>query len=77
MQELQSIIGGSSMKVVIDRFEGNYAVVEIKAGQTAEMPKVLLPKEAAEGDTIEINIRKDETIERKEKIEKKTKDLWE
>lgn len=58
------------MKVIIDRFEGDYAVVEIDVNNFVNIPKVLLPG-AKEGDTINIEIDKTETNQR----EKLIKDL--
>lgn len=65
------------MKVIIDRFEGNYAVVELEDKSTVDMPKLLLPKEAKEGDSIEIRIDTQETESRKKRVEKLMNDLWE
>ena len=65
------------MKIIIDRFEGDYAVVEIENGTTVDMPKVLIPKEAKEGDVLEILINQEETKTRREKIEDLMKELWE
>ncbi|MGN0521886.1 MAG: DUF3006 domain-containing protein [Eubacterium sp.] len=56
------------MKLIIDRFEGNYAVCEISAGKTVQIPTQALPKEASEGDVISITVDKSETDKRKEKI---------
>ncbi|MGG0656227.1 DUF3006 domain-containing protein [Rummeliibacillus pycnus] len=41
-------------KGIIDRFEGNFAVIEIK-NNTIDVPKAKLPKEANVGDQIIIN----------------------
>ncbi len=65
------------MKVTIDRFEGDYAVVELENREMADLPKVLVPKEASEGDIIEITINRDETKKRKQRIGKLTEGLWE
>ena len=65
------------MKVIIDRIEGKYAVVELEDGNAVDMPVLLLPAGAKEGDTIEITINSGDTKERKERIEEMTKDLWE
>lgn len=56
------------MKVTIDRFEGDFAVVEYETGKTANMPKVLLDSTAKEGDIIEISLLSEETKERKNRI---------
>ena len=68
------------MKGIIDRFEGQYAVVELSDGKMIDIDRAQLPKEAAEGMVIEISssitINLDETKRRKEEIEKLTEDLW-
>lgn len=64
------------MKVIIDRFEGNYAVVEIDAGKFVNIPKILLPN-AKEGDVIKIEKDKKETKNRKKNIQKLMNDVFE
>lgn len=56
------------MKVIIDRFEGNYAVIEIEIGKCVNIPKILIP-DAKEGDVIKIEIDKKETLDRKKHIQ--------
>ena len=56
------------MKVIIDRFEGEYAVVEIAIGKFVNIPKILIPN-ANEGDVIKIEVDKNETEERKKHIQ--------
>jgi len=65
------------MKVIIDRFEGNFAVVELPDKTTVNMPKKIIPEEAKEGDVLCIEIDKAETSNRKERIEKLMNQLWE
>ena len=55
------------MKVIVDRFEGDYAVVEIAIGKCVNIPRVLVP-DSKEGDIIKIEIEKEETEERKKYI---------
>ena len=57
------------MKVIIDRFEGEYAVVEIEVAKYVNIPKILLPN-SKEGDVIKIEIDKKETEERKKNLQK-------
>ncbi|MCB2300620.1 DUF3006 domain-containing protein [Clostridium tagluense] len=68
------------MKGIIDRFEGNYAVVELQGGKTINIDKRKLPIEAQEGTVIEISesitINNEETLKRKKEIEKLTEGLW-
>ena len=69
------------MKGIIDRFEGQYAVVELEDGQMINIDKAQLPVEAKEGMVIliseNVTIDTEETKKRKEEIEELTKDLWE
>lgn len=64
------------MKVIIDRFEGDFAVVEISKTQFANLPKSLVPIQAKEGDVINIEVDRTETERRKEEIDKMMKDIW-
>ena len=68
------------MKGIIDRFEGQYAVVELSDGKMIDIDRSQLPMEAEEGMVIDISkniiIDLDETKRRKEEIEKLTEDLW-
>ncbi len=45
------------MKVIVDRIEGEFVIVEVDVGQTLNIPKRLVPN-AQEGDLIEINVKK-------------------
>lgn len=65
------------MKVTIDRFEGDFAVVELDSRDTVDLPKILVPDGAEEGDILEIRVDHDETAKRKKRIEKLTEGLWE
>ncbi len=65
------------MKIIIDRFEGNFAIVELDDKRIIDMPKELVPEEAKEGDVLEIQISQEKTEELKEKIEKEVEGLWE
>lgn len=69
------------MKGTIDRFEGNYAVVELENRNVINVPKELLPIEACEGDVIyEENgvyyIDQEETERIKEDLHKLMDSLW-
>lgn len=69
------------MRGIIDRFEGNYAVVELQDGKIINVDKIQLPTGIEEGMVVDISenitINIDETKKRKEEIEKLTEDLWE
>lgn len=69
------------MKVIIDRFEGNYAVCEKEDGNMINIEKVKIGKNPKQGDILlitenEITIDEGATRNRKEEIEKLTKNLW-
>ena len=69
------------MKVIIDRFEGDYVVCEKEDGIMIDIEKDKICKDAKEGDILlvtenEITIDERATRNRKEEIEKLTKDLW-
>lgn len=69
------------MKLIIDRFEGIYAVCEKENRQTINIPITSIPPEAKEGTVLIINNDKitidfKETNRRKLEIEELTKDLW-
>jgi hypothetical protein len=56
------------VRVIIDRFEGDYALVEMEDGLVAPMSAQLLPG-AREGDVVEIRIDREETARRRQQIE--------
>jgi hypothetical protein len=62
-------MGAETMKVIIDRFEGSFAVVEMENKVFVNMPKSLVPASAKEGDVISIELDSNETEKRREKIE--------
>lgn len=64
------------MKVIIDRFENNCAVLELENGDLVNAPRALFP-EAREGDVFRIT--KDDTARhvQSERIELLMQELWE
>ena len=70
------------MKGIIDRFEGDYAVVEFDGKEMKDIPRCELTPEAKEGDVIillkgKYQVDKEETQRRKAEIAKLTENLWE
>lgn len=65
------------MEVIIDRFEGDFAVVELSTREMIDLSKKLVPANAVEGDVLEIKVNKKETEYRRQKIEKLCENLWE
>jgi len=69
-------------KGVIDRFEGDLAVIETDDRQIVHLPREKLPKEAKEGSVVEIRedravVLHRETEERRERIRDLMKGLFE
>ena len=69
------------MKVIIDRFEGEFAVCEKEDRKIIDIEISKLPSNAKEGDVLNISndtitIDVEETEKRRRKIEELTKDLW-
>lgn len=52
--------------IVIDRFEGEYALIEMNR-RIFHIPKILTPKGAKEGDVISIHITVDKDATEKKK----------
>lgn len=63
------------MKIIIDRFEGGFAVCELESGKTVNVPSELFP-DAKEGSVIIISIDKKETEKRKENAQKRLSALF-
>ena len=64
------------MDVIVDRIEGDYAVVEIEKGNMCNLPIELVPN-VKEGDVVTITINKDKTKERKKTIEELMNSVFE
>lgn len=70
------------MQLIIDRFEGNFAVCEDENKNIVNIKKEVIPKDAKEGDILVLKENKYivdyiKTENRKKYIESLTKDLWE
>lgn len=64
------------MKVVIDRIEGDYAVVETENSKMVNLPRELVPAGAKERDVIDISIDESETEKRHKRINDLARQLW-
>jgi len=69
------------MKVIIDRFEGDFVVCEKKDRKMLDIKRDKVPSTAKEGDVLniindKITIDIGETEKRKKEIEELTEDLW-
>ena len=64
------------MKGIIDRFEGEYAVLEIGDGRHVDLPRALVP-DAHEGDVVNITVDHEETERRRARIRQLVDELFE
>lgn len=64
------------MKFIIDRFEGEFAIVELENKEMIDISRRLLPLDAKEGDTINVIIDRIETENRRERIQNKFDNLF-
>lgn len=70
------------MKGIIDRFEGEIAILELENRERLELKREHLPREAKEGDVIvqidgQYTIDQEETQRRIDEIEQLSQNLWE
>lgn len=64
------------MKIIIDRFEGDFAVVELTDGRCCNMPRCLVPEGASEGSVIDIVCNDCDNANRAERIRGKMNKLF-
>jgi hypothetical protein len=64
------------MKYTIDRLEGNFAVVELESKKYVNIPRDGIPKEAKDGDIIDVTVDKQATAKKKKDIDDAVKDMW-
>ena len=64
------------MRIIVDRFEGNIAVVELENGQMIDCPKALLPDNAKEGSIINITVDENATNEKLQKVTERMNKLF-
>lgn len=64
------------MELVIDRFEGKFAVVELPDGSFANLPRTLVPADAVEGSVLKIEADAAETEKRRREAQKLLGDLF-
>lgn len=56
------------MKLIIDRFEGDFAVIELPDGKMIDCPKALLPDDAKEGSIFNITVDETATNDKLKKV---------
>jgi hypothetical protein len=63
-------------RIVVERFEGEFAVVELPDRSMENVPRTLLPEETQEGDVIDIEVNQAATKEKKERIQSLLEEVW-
>ena len=64
------------MKYIIDRFEGEFAVVELTDRTYVNIPRKAVPPDAMEGSVIDVTVDADTTSARSQKINTMMDDLF-
>lgn len=64
------------MEFIIDRFEGDFAIVELEDKSFEKIPKRLLPGDAIEGSIIEIVLNRDRTDQLRNEVESMVDELF-
>ncbi len=62
--------------MIIDRFEGEYAVVEFDDKTFVNIPKKALPTNAKEGDVLIVTINREETANREKQMSERLNGLF-
>ena len=62
--------------MILDRIEGETAVLELKDGSYVKLPAVLLPADAKEGDVLRLTVDSEATQARKQGIKEKMHRLF-
>ena len=64
------------MRVIVDRFEGNIAVIELENGQMIDCPKALLPANAKESSILNITVDEVATNDKLQTVTERMKRLF-
>lgn len=64
------------MRIIVDRFEGDFAVVELEDGSVIDCPKALLPTNAKEGSIINITVDENATNEKLQRVTERMNKLF-
>lgn len=64
------------MKIIVDRFEGEIAVIELENGDMMGIPKKILPDNAKEGSIINITCDEKETQLSRDAAKKKMNSIF-
>lgn len=63
-------------KIIVDRFEGDFAVVELPNGRMIDCPKALLPDNVEEGSILKIIVDETATNEKLKRVTERMNKLF-
>ena len=64
------------MRIIIDRIEGDFAIVELPNGQMIDCPRAMLPDNAKEGSILNITVDEEATNEKLQKVTERMNRLF-
>ena len=64
------------MKLIIDRFEGDFAVIELPDGQMIDCLKAMLPDNANEGSILNITVDEKATNDKLQEVTERMNKLF-
>ena len=64
------------MRMIVDRFENGFAVVEMEDGTTQDVPRSILPADTSPGDVVLLTVDLGATAERESRIEALMDAVW-
>ena len=64
------------MRIIIDRIEGDFAIVELPSGQMIDCPRAMLPDNAKEGSIINITVDENATSEKLQRVTERMNKLF-
>ena len=64
------------MHMIIDRFEGDFAVLEMAGGVMVNVPKTIIPPDAKEGSVLVIQVDTKETEVQLNKVTELMEEIW-
>ena len=64
------------MRIIIDRLEGDFAIVELPSGQMIDCPRAMLPDSAKEGSILNITVDEEATNDKLQKVTERMNELF-
>ena len=64
------------MRIIIDRIEGDFAIVELPSGQMIDCARAMLPDNAKEGSILNITVDEEATNDKLQKVTERMNKLF-